>query len=512
MRRLRSRLTTLFGTTWAALATLFGLLLAIALTALILSGILWGKQGCNSPICQDCNSSCVNCNSSCIECIGTCTNTTGKIFTIITDNSTFEPNGTLVFTGTCGIESFIDEDGNISYTNKREVTKYIVGLDNCSQFATPQEAYNQAVLDGTALPGGAGAVILIKPGDYSFGDTEFPIIDVGITFYGLPGGRVIFSSNATTGGISITVPIDMVTSVVFTGITFGQEDSTNGFLLNITSGRVDIYECFCINSNFRMLLGADGETFLVVKQSELNTLPPNDFITAIGSNIEILFQNVNLFISQGSPGGHMITTPLGFNNITLSRCYFYLNYYDGIFKAPLTGGDPTLNLFNLRFSTITQSIFSLVDFDNYIINLNGPLKVEFEFNVFETQGFIIFQNTSSGASDQHYINFISNDVQTGNSTVFLDTDNIGLVNQYFFVNNYLNSANVGEFFNCPVADPGNTLQINLLTTTLRSTAGPGGIYAIGPGAGIATINIGNSLHFSQATVASGFTVINLVEL
>ena len=121
MRRLRSRLTTLFGTTWAALATLFGLLLAIALTALILSGILWGKQGCNSPICQDCNSSCVacniscidcnssctdcnstcidcnstcvdcnstctDCNSSCTDCVDLCTNGTGKIFIIITDN------------------------------------------------------------------------------------------------------------------------------------------------------------------------------------------------------------------------------------------------------------------------------------------------------------------------------------------------------------------------------------------------------------------------------------------
>src|ERR1041385_2975935 len=142
----------------------------MALIALILASILWTRQTCSNPICQacnntctdcnttcldcnttctdcnttclDCNTTCTDCNSTCTGCMELCTNQSGKIDIIYTDNSTLVTNGSLGITGVCGIETFIDSMGNVSITNLRELSPYIVGQDSCSFFATPQEAYN----------------------------------------------------------------------------------------------------------------------------------------------------------------------------------------------------------------------------------------------------------------------------------------------------------------------------------------------------------------------------------
>jgi hypothetical protein len=534
MKRLRTRISNLFSTTWGVVAVMFLFLLGIALTALILSALLWPKQGCNSPICMDCNSSCVSCNSTCLDCNSTCldcnstcldcnttcqdcvtlcSNGTGKIETIFTDNTTLIVNGSLSIHGLCGIKTDIDSDGNLTITNLREISKYIVGQDNCSEFATPQEAYNQAVLDGKGGDGGPGATIIIKPGIYDFGDTLFPITESGITFFGLPGEKVIFSSTATTGGISVTLPTNVINVVTFNGITFGEVDSTTGFLLDIETGLAIITNCACLNSNFRIRMGGGvGGTSLVIRNSILNTLPPDDFIIGLGPDITILFENVNMFIAAGTVGGHIISIPFGCQNVTLFRAQIWVNYYDGVIAGPLSGADSTPNIVLIRYTFTTQTIF--VNPTNHIILQNGKINVNIQFNNIFVVGFVVYQNVDSVTSDVHGILISNNYIETGNSTIrTADTVTvIGSTNFIDFASNWIRCDIVGEFIHVLTATAGDNLFVRLLTTILTTTAsGPGGVYATGP-AGLSTLTLGNSIHTGQADTANGFAIINLVEL
>lgn len=507
---------------WLGIAAIF----TMALIALILVGIEWTRQDpickacnltctdCNSTCtdcnttCLDCNSTCTDCNSTCDSCVQACSNQTGKIEVIYTDNSTFSPNSTLGFTGVCGLETYIDLMGNITITNRRDLSPYVVGTDECSNFATPQEAYDQAVLDGKGGPGGQGAIILIKPGNYDFGSTLFQVLQTGITFIGLQKGKVIFSATSLTGGIYVNTALDMNNFVHFIGITFGDIGSANGFLLDITSGHTVVQDCYCFNSNFRILTGAEDGTRLNIKDSELRPLPPNDFLTGVLSNTSILIENVNMFIDSGSPGGHIINMANGFNDLTILKSNIYLNYYNGLLQGPSPNIVGTSNLFDLRFTEITQSVFSITGFDNYVILQSGNINCNLQENYISLQGFVLYQSVDSVTANSH--NFLAelNTFETGNSTIFNAAAVIGF-NEIDFFNNFLRVINVDEIINIPLFTAGDSLISRLIGTTISTTAGPGGTYAIGPNVGIATLYVGSSLSLEQATTTSGFTVVNL---
>jgi hypothetical protein len=361
-------------------------------------------------------------------------------------------------------------------------------------------------------PGGPGAIIFIKPGTYDFGSTLFQVLETGITFFGLEGGKVIFSATTQTGGIYVNTVLDPNEYVEFYGITFGVTGSANGFLLDITSGYTIIDNCHCFNSNFRILLGAEGGVDLDIFNSKLKPLPPNDFITTILSNVTIYINNVDMLIDAGSPGGHILNLGNGFNDVTMLNSFIYLNYYNGLVFGPLPNIPVSSNLFDLRYTEITQTVFSITGFDNYIVIQSGNINCNLEYNNIELQGFILYQGVDSVTANLHNFLAIFNNFDTGNSTVFNAANVIGTMNGIDFYNNFMRASNVDEIINIPSSTAGDTLFIRLISSTISTTAPPAGTYAIGPG-GVSTLVIGNSISIEQATTATGFTTItNLVNL
>jgi len=507
MRRLRARISNLFGSTWAALAILFLLLLGIALAALILSSILWGKQGCNIRICQDCNSSCDNCNSSCIECIGTCTNTTGKIFTIITDNSTNSTlNGTLVFTGECGIESFIDIDGNITYTNFRELTKYVVGTDNCSEFATPQEAYNQAILDGKGGDSGEGALIFIKPGNYDFTGSQFVVNQSGIVFYGAPWAGVYFTSTDTTSGIYTNISPTSVTSVIFNHISFGALGDTNGFLLNISSGRTILDTCYAMNSNFRMAVGKENIAFAVSYNSIFQPLPPNDFVTAEGENATVTWINTRLINEVGTQGGIVFNMAPGFGSLNLIDTVFMFTFYDGIVLGPtsITTSANFLRVDNIFMEQLSTS-------NSYFVKQTHSMRIDIQGSQIYIQGPIITQDTdSTNPSDVFNITLLACRLKTANASISYDV----AVTEISFVNIQISNCDLvvnanDDILFIPAATAGDILNITLTSSTISTQSAPGGNYLTGPGVSFATLNLAGSVSLNGATTTTGVTNVVL---
>jgi hypothetical protein len=400
--------------------------------------------------------------------------------------------------------------GNITMTNKRELSPYIVGPDECSEFTTPQAAYNQAVLDGKGGPNGPGAIILIKPGNYDFGNTLFQVLQTGITFFGLEKGKVIFSATSQTGGIYINTLLDKNNFVQFDGITYGDSGSVNGFLLNITSGYTIIQNSYCFNSNFRILVGAEDGVSVTIRNSELKPLPPNDFLTGILSNVSILIENVNMLIDSGSAGGHIINLSNGFQELTVLKSFIYLNYYNGLLHGPLANILSGPNTFYLLYTFITETVFSITGFDNYVILQSGNINCILEFNSISLQGFILYQNVNSVTANFHNFLATKNIFETGNSTIFNAASVIGF-NEIDFFDDFMRVSNVNEIIKIPLFTAGDNIIIRLIGTIFTTLAGAGGTYAIGPNIP-SPLYIGNSLSIGQSTVATGFTVIHLAPL
>jgi hypothetical protein len=400
--------------------------------------------------------------------------------------------------------------GNITMTNKRELSEYIVGPDECSEFTTPQEAYDQAVLDGKGGPSGQGAIIFIKPGNYDFGNTLFQVLQTGITFLGIEKGKVIFSATSQTGGIYVNTLLSNNNFVQFNGITFGDPGSSNGFLLNITSGYTVIENCFCFNSNFRILVGAEDGVNLNIIDSELTPLPPNDFLTGIKSNVSILIENVDMRIDSGSVGGHIINFNNGFNELRVLRSFILLNYYNGFLNGPLSNIVSGPNTFDLMHTEITQTVFSISSQSNHVILQSGNINCNLQFNSISINGFILYQNVNSVTANFHNLLTSSNYFETGNSTILNEASVIGH-NEIDFFNNIMRVDNVPQIIKIPSFTAGDSLLIRLIGTSFTSTAGVGGTYAIGPNIP-SLLFIGNSLSISQSTVTTGFVVTHFTPL
>ena len=488
MRKLETRLFGFQLTNIISMVLLFLLAFAIALAALVLSSLLWTRQiGNATTVCDGCP---------------------GIIDFILTDNSTLSPiiNQTLKFNGECGLQTFINALDNITIIDFRSLSQYIVGQDNCSEFTTPQDAYDQAILDGKGGDSGQGAIIIIKPGNYDFSGTQFPVLQTGITFYGLPGGSVFFSSTDTTSGIYINTSPDALTSVVFNGISFGAINDTNGFILNISSGKTIIDTCYCMDSNFRIYLGTENATTLESTNSIFKPLPPNDFITGVGSDIDITFENVKLDNQVvGTQGGHIFNLANGFNELNLLKIYFIFKFYNGTVLGPLSNPPyTTVNLIFMRGSSI-EGLFSGVI--NYFALQSGSLIYDIGGSIMSFQGPFIAQLTDSTTpGDFISIKLFACDVETANSTIEY-SDSVTVIGTVLIqiINDFLVVTNDDDIIYIPGATAGDVLEILLTGTTLRTASAPGGTYITGPNPALAFLSLASSVSINGATTANGVT-------
>ena len=473
---------------------LFIIAIILAIVGLILASILWADTfSHNATICNNCP---------------------GIVDIIETDNSSLSPiiNQTLKLNGVCGIETFINLLDNITITNNRDLSPYVVGQDTCSEYSTPQAAYTQAILDGKGGDSGPPAIIIIKPGVYSFGSTQFQILQTGITFFGLPGQQVYFSSTSTTGGIYINTLPTTLTSVIFQGISFGNiGDSTNGFLLNVSSGNTIIQSCYTMNSNFRIYVGTEDTTTLGLYDSFFNTIPPNDFITTVAPDVFLTLQNVYINDLLGTIGGNIFNLSPGFNKLTILSSNIIFQFYEGVILGPVTAVSYTSgNLIFSRFITV-NGLFS--NFPNYFCLQNGLIIYDIGDSVFYLQGSFIIQNLPSTQTDLISIKLIDTEIQTDNSTILYDpavTTIATVLIQTFHC--YFKNVFVNYTIVIPSGTLPDALDIEMLNTIITNLAPPGGVYMIGPGATIGTIVLANTVAVNQATTASGMTVINLVNL
>lgn len=451
-------------------------------------------------------------NLTCINCTNECQNCNGSVNLIQTSNSTLIPvSNTLTFSGECGLNSFII-DNNISFIDLENLSPYIVGIDSCSQFSTPQDAYNQAIIDGKGGDGAQGAIIIIKPGTYSFGSSLFSISQTGITFYGLPSGRVLFTSSSTSGGISISTNIGSETSVIFQGITFGMTGfDTIGFLLNITTGQVILKDCNTYVGNFRILMGSVNTAQLTITDCNFNPLPPNDFITTFGTASIINIQNSNFNSGlTGTKAGHFFNLTYGFNTLTIYKCNFKNGFYNGIIYGPLSGNGVT-NTINFRYSTVERVNTGV---QNYFIQYNGLILVNLEFNEINTVGFIFYQTLNATTSDVHTFNIFSNDLNTLQNSTVLTNLNVTIlgIQKFNFYNNFISSVGVPAFLNIQTATTGDVFVVEILHDILQTSASGVTPYIQGPGSTFGSLFIFSSVQLNQATTTSGFTVTHLTGL
>lgn len=478
------------------LFTIFLILFIIAAIALILASVLTTRANGNS-ICENCD---------------------GIVSKVLTDNQTLSPiiNQTLKFNGICGLQSFINSIDNITFKNLGQLSPYIVGKDNCSQFKTPQAAYLQVILDGKGGSQGNGAVILIKPGIYDFGNIQFPITQSVISFQAISPGTVIFSSTGLNGGLYIKIPVNLLENIVFSGITFGLENDPNGFLINNTAGELILSQCYSQNSNFRIFLGGEDLTIFSILNSQLKTFPPNDFITTTTQFVEIFIGSTEIIqvhsISDGfSQGGHIINMQNGADQVRLYNLIIISNLYDGIILGPLTN-----NTYSVQNFIDVQNM-NLLMFDQnfgHFLNQEGPINLDLQSVNFELQGPLIFQNSNTTSGENHNILISNSQITTLNATIKYNIStalSIG-INNFKIVNSFLD-VTVGTFIiNIPNANGTDLLNVTVSNLLITTQALPLGDYAVGPGPFFATINIANSATTNGATNANGFTVNHLTNI
>lgn len=484
---IKSKVSCLWTSAWV-MYPLFLAALIIACIAIGLSGKLWSEQG-------DC---------SLFNCSGVITN-------ITTDNNTFSPYHTLVIAGSCGTYTYVNGSGDIIIADTR-LTPYLVGPNGtCSEFATPQEAYNQAIADGRGGDGVPETIILIKPGTYSFGTTLFPITKTGISFVGLSGTEgVIFSADSTSGGISVTTMSNTTTNVIFNGITFGDpfNTPTNGFLLQILSGNTEMYECNCINSNFRITLGGGTyHTNLKISRSLLRPLAPADFITSLTSDVGFRLELSIIFAVNGTQGGSLFNMNNGFNVFELLSSRITISFYNGLLAGPLSATYTVQNAFIIRDCTI-ENIVAITPYPNYIVLQQGNINMNFESNIFDIQGRVIYQNTNSTTTDSHMLVMADNQVSGILEIVRYEVNETITIgqNNFQFVNNYFECPNVPDVVYIANATTGDSLNIVLTGSTLLTNSPIGGEYMLGPDPAITCqLTTGTSVSLNQATHSVGIT-------
>jgi hypothetical protein len=478
------------------LYTLIALALILGITSLILVCILYTKgfiEGNSTNICDGCP---------------------GIISIINTDNSTSSLiNQTLNFNGECGIETFINSD-NITITDLRGLSPYIVGQDGCSEFLTPQDAYNQAILDGKGGDTGPGAVIIIKPGNYDFTGSQFPILQSGIVFKGLSWAGVYFTSSDTTSGIYTNISPNASTNVIFKDISFGSINDTNGFLLNISSGRTILDTCYCQDTNFRVYVGKEDLAFFVSYNSKFSPLPPSDFVTSEG-NGTITWKDVRLVNNfMGTQGGHVFNLALGFGTLNLFNIIVMFSSYDGIILGPNTLPIIDTSVIQVSNSVLQHLFIGPVLFESYFAKHVGTVTYDIGGSKFYFKGPLITQSTdSTQPGDIINILLFANEISTGNATIsYVDTVSVIAEVNIQITCCTISVSNNDNILYIPTATVGDTLDIILTSTTLTTQSAPGGIYLTGPNPALANLALAGSVSLNGATTANGVTVSTIVFL
>jgi hypothetical protein len=470
---------------------------AMGLAALILTGVLYTKTN-TSEICANC---------------------LGIVNSVVTDNGTLSPieSQSLTFHGINGIRVGLSNP-IITIDDKRWVTQYIVRPDGTGEFLTPQEAYNQAVLDGhgSDLP----AVIIIGPGTYDYGNTQFQITTPGISFVALPSvvgsaGAVIFSASGLEGGIHVNISLDLTKGVLFKGITFGAISSEIGFLLNVTDGQCTLYMCGALDTNFRVVTGGGSGPFTIFGAFDcvFQTLPPNDFITTMDANTVFAIKNTQ-WVQLGtgatvSSGGYLFNFANGIGECRIWNSFMVFNYYNGVFQGPLAGMSGGL------ISVISTQII-INDAGNPVacfLRQTGSNTVFIDSSTFSLQGPLIYQTEDSVAGDNHQLSCSNSVISSKNATIANEAV-VTIIgnNNYQFFNTYMKTNPDPLVINIPSATIPDVLNVIFTGVTVDTTALPLGDYAQGPGALLATIKVGTSTSISAANNAAGFSYTPLVSI
>jgi len=484
---------------FTSLLVIFIICFGIGLAALILTGVLYTKTNGNE-ICANCE---------------------GIVNSVVTDNGTLSPinSQSLSFHGINGIRVGLN-DPTIVIDDKRWISEYIVRQDGTGEFLSPQEAYNQAILDGRGGTTGLPAVIIIGPGIYDYGDTQFQVTTIGISFVALPGvigssGAVIFKATGLNGGIHIDIPLDITNGVIFQGITFGDISDTNGFLLNHTQGQCSLYECASLDSNFRIVTGGTGPfTILGMIDCAFQTLPPNDFVTTMDQNTVVVVKNVQWtqlgFGANVSSGGYLFNLANGIGELRMWNSFMVFNLYNGVFQGPLSGisGEGLISVIG------TQIIIN--DAGNLVacfLRQTGSNNVVIDSSYFSLQGPLIYQIEDSVAGDAH-------DLHCSNTVIFSKNATIGNEasvtiignNNYQFFNTYMKTNPDPLVINIPTSTIPDVLNVIFTGVTVDSNSLPLGNYAQGPGALVATIKVGTSTSVSGSNNAAGFAYTPLTAI
>lgn len=485
------KLSAIQTTMTTLLFTMFLILFIIAAIGLILASVLTTRANGNS-ICENCD---------------------GIVSTVFTDNQTLSPikNQSLKFNGICGLKSFINSIDNITFTNLGQITPYIVGQDNCSQFKTPQAAYLQTILDGQT-----NAIILIKPGTYDFENVQFPIKQIGTTLKAISPGTVIFSATGLNGGILVQTTVDLLNNVLFSGITFGLENDANGFLINNTAGELVLSECSSSNSNLRILLGGVDLSILSIINCIFKAFPPNDFITTTTQFVEIFIDNtqfiqVNSISANFSQGGHIINIQNGVDEVRLYNVIVVSMLYDGIILGPLSG--LTYSVSNIiQVQNMNILMFGSTNFPHFL-QQHGPVTLELQSVDFNLIGPLVFQALNTTSGEMHNLLISNSQITSNNATIKNDPSVISIgINNIKIINSFLNVAVGSLIINIPNAFGSDTLNVTVSNLLITTQAPALGDYALGPGPFFATINIANSATTNGATNANGFTVNHLTNI
>jgi hypothetical protein len=484
---------------FTSLLVIFVICFGIALAALILTGVLYTKSN-SSEICQNC---------------------LGIVNTVITDNGTLSPidSQSLTFHGINGIRIELSNP-TIIVDDKRWITEYVVRSDGTGEFLSPQEAYNQAILDGRGgddLP----AVILIGPGTYSFGDTQFPITQTGISWVSLPAAsgatsNVIFTATSSTGGILVDAVLNFSKFVLFQGITFGGIGDSIGFLLNHTQGQCQLISCASLDSNFRIVTGQEGFfTILGATDCVFQTLPPNDFVKTSGPNGVVVFKGTTLLqLGFGAPvtvGGYLFNLEEGISSCQLTDCFVIMGHYNAIFKGPTTG----LGFTSGGVIGIKECDIQLNDANPTasVIIHTGTFRMTIVSSTFIIQGSLIYQIEDSLAGEIHDLECIGSFITSKNATI-ANEPIVAIIgnNNYRFFTTYLKTNPDIYIINLPSSTNPDTLTVRLTSVTVDTQSPSLGAYALGPGALVSNLEVGNSISISGANTATGFTYVPLTSI
>lgn len=474
--------------------------LAVGVTGLVLSSLLFSKISTNnSTICDNCN---------------------GIISTVYTDDGVLSPvvDQSLKLFGISGIKTSISGIDEITVNNLRDLTPYTVNADGGSEYLTPQEAYLAAVADGK---GGIGlpAVIIISPGTYDFGDTQFEINQPGISWVALPSlpgisAGVVFTASGPNGGLLVSIPFDPIKLAIFQGITFGETNSDIGFLINNTQGQCALVSCGSLNSNFRIIMGGNSSyTVMSILSSTFKTIPNNDFITTVDPFTILILEGCNIFqLITGAipifPGGHVFNFQNGVLLVRIFNTFIHIDHYDGVFKGPLSGVTND-GLIEFQRSTVLVA-GSLTP---YFFKQSGHMNLRVSSSILDIYGPLIYQNEDCLSGETHLLFFAENKLTSNNASILIES-NVTVIgnNDYQLYNSFINVLIDPYIINIPTATGSDTVDVILAGTTIKTTAAPFGDYALGPGLLFGNIRVGGSFCINGATTANAFTYIPLTPI